>query len=467
MADPIRHVIHLMLENRSFDHFLGAVPGVDGVNEADPYANLEGPGSAVRYEQRPGAVRKMKPDPRHDHVNVMRQMDPGNGLPAMGGFVWDLALAKPKARAAFPQVMAYFGLGELPAIHQLAQAFTVCDRWFSSVPGPTWTNRFFAHSGTSQGWVEMPSLAKLGNFHAYDQTTVYDRLNERDVSWRIYYGDIPQSLLLRNQRRPKNLARYSPFDDFFADVKSAAADESRFPAYVFIEPSYLPGGQNDQHPPHDVLKGDDLVATIYSAIRGNAALWNSSLLIISWDEHGGFYDHVPPPVAVPPDHKNQEGCDFKRYGVRTPALLLSPWVRPGCFRPGSGVIDHTSVLKYLTEKYQLGPLGNRTASAASLAEAIDTGPAPAAPRVTPVVAGMAPAPADLSMIDAETIAGAEPASELNANQEALIQFSRQLEAEMPDPLEVGLRTMRAAAGPAAEIEVARERVRRYIERAKQ
>jgi phospholipase C len=464
VADPIRHVIQLMLENRSFDHFLGAVPGVDGVDANQPRFNMEGPGSAVKHAQRADAVRKMKPDPKHDHVNVMRQMEPGSGLPAMGGFVWDMALAHPKETAAFPQAMAFFSLGHLPALHQLAQAFCVCDRWFSSVPGPTWTNRFFAHSGTSQGWVGMPSLMKLGNLHAYDQTTVYDRLNERQVPWRIYYGDIPHSLLLKNQRKAENRKHYRPFDRFFSDAAAAKTDDTAFPAYVFIEPSYMPGGQNDQHPPHDVLKGDDLIGTVYSAIRNAPALWNSSLLVVSWDEHGGFYDHVPPPPAVPPDHKNQEGCDFTRYGVRTPALLISPHVNPGVFRPSQGVIDHTSVLKYLTDKHQLGPLGNRTASAASLAEAINTTPQDAARDASPAVVGMTPRSNVMSTVGVG--AAADPAGEeLNPNQLALIQFSRQLEAEIPaDPAEVGLRTVRAAASPQAEIEVAKERVRLYLER---
>jgi phospholipase C len=461
MADPIEHVIVLMLENRSFDHFFGAVPGINGINPANPNSNLERPGSATRFPQTPDAVRKMRPDPRHEFTNVMRQIAPGHGLPAMGGFVWDLALEQPNAGAAWPQVMSYFGLGALSATHQLAQAFCVCDPWFSSVPGPTWTNRFFVHSGTSQGWVNMPQLPFHLNLHKYDQTTVYDRLNERNVDWAIYAGDIPQSLLLNNQRMKGNLKHYHMMSTFFKDVAAAANDASGFPKYTFIEPSYMPFGQNDQHPPHDVLKGDALIASVYNAVRGSQALWDSTLLIVTWDEHGGFYDHVQPPAAVPPDHNNQEGCNFDLYGVRVGTILISKWLRGPRFAPADGkVLDHTSILRYLTDKYGLGPLGNRTASAASFAGAIGAAPN----ENTPARVGMAPLSLAMTAVDADN---AEP-DELNKNQACLIEFSKQLEAQMAAPAaDVGMRALRAATGVQGEVEAAKERIWLYIDKQSQ
>src|SRR5262249_44071131 len=133
------------------------------------------------------------------------------------------------------KVMDYFGRGDLPALHALAENFTVCDHWYSSVPGPTWTNRFFVHSGTSLGRVAMPEggLPKAHLYLGYDQDTIYDRLNAQDVSWRIYYGDVPQSLVLKHQRAEHNAKHYRDFEKFAEDV--AAADDS-FPGYVFIEP---------------------------------------------------------------------------------------------------------------------------------------------------------------------------------------------------------------------------------------
>src|SRR5215469_14857356 len=215
---PIEHVVWLMLENRSFDHFLGCLPNVNGINPAAPGSNRESPGSAKVYEQTPDAVRQLSDDPMHDTPNVLRQIHGDGGLGPMGGFVFDYSHEYRQDQGRWGQVMSYFSLGSLPALHALAQAFCVCDCWFSSVPGPTWTNRFFAHSGTSQGWVNMPEPPFHWNLHRYDQTTIYDRLNERNVSWAIYAGDIPQSLLLFNQREPQNRRRYHRMTKFYSDV---------------------------------------------------------------------------------------------------------------------------------------------------------------------------------------------------------------------------------------------------------
>jgi phospholipase C len=456
MNDSIRHIIVLMLENRSFDHFFGALPNVDGVDPNNPRFNLDGPDSTTKYQQKDGAVRKMKPDPKHETKNVLRQINPEK-LGRMGGFVYDFAIEEPHKKKAWEQVMAYFELGALRATHQLAQSFCVTDPWFSSVPGPTWTNRFFVHSGTSQGWVNMSNFPFDSNLHKYDQTTIYDRLNERNISWRIYAGDIPQSLLLYNQRKKENRRNYHPLSRFYSDV--ANGDASAFPAYVFIEPAYLPFGQNDQHPPHDVLKGDDLIAGVYNAVRANEALWESTLLIVTWDEHGGFYDHVYPPPATPPDHKTQDGFDFQQYGVRVPAILISRWVTPGSvFKPQDGVLDHTSILKYLTEKFSLGPLGNRVASAASLAGAF----ASTANDASPEIVGLEPLPLEM------TSTGDEIPAELNRNQQALIEFSKRLELEISPTAEaVGLRSMRARASLQSEVEVAKERTWLFIEQQSQ
>jgi phospholipase C len=263
-AQRIEHVVVLMLENRSFDHMLGDIPGVDGVDRSSPRWNLASASSASRIFQQPIATNRMQPDPKHETPNVLRQIDGPHGLGTMGGFVSDFMNAYPNAGAAASQVMAYFGRGRLPALHGLAESFCVCDRWFSSVPGPTWTNRFFVHSGTSQGRVDMPRPPFDWNLHRYDQDTIYDRLNQAGKGWRIYFGDVPQCLLMRNLRRPGNRRNFRHMSRFAGDVADAPASD--FPTYVFIEPSYLPFGQNDQHPPHDILKGDALIASVYNTL---------------------------------------------------------------------------------------------------------------------------------------------------------------------------------------------------------
>src|SRR5262249_48321692 len=151
-------------------------------------------------------------------------------------------------------------------------------------------------------------------------------------------------------------------DDFFENARN----EHDFPDFVFIEPKYFGADENDDHPPHNIMKGEKLIADIYNALRSNPDLWNSTLFVVYFDEHGGFYDHVVPPAAVAPDDHQCE-YTFDQLGVRVPALLISPWVSRGVEHTQ---FDHTSLLKYLTDKWNLGPLGRRTAAASSIAAPI-------------------------------------------------------------------------------------------------
>ena len=360
-STPIRHVVSLLLENHSFDHMLGGKPGVDGA--IPPHTNRNASGQEFR--QQPTTIRQMELDPRHGLDNVARQLEGGNQ-----GFIRDFCLAFPKATAADQQeVMNYYEFGFLPALHPLAKDFTVCQRWFSSLPGPTWPNRFFALTGTSNGKVAMPEGMRdprLAGFFDQSQVTLFDRLNEAKVSWKIYYYDFPSTLLLTHQRKAENLAQYRRIDQFFVDVQR----EGELPSFTLIEPKYFGVDQNDDHPPHNVMKAEKLIADVYNAIRSSPH-WDSTLLVIYYDEHGGFYDHVVPPAAVPPDDRTKANgngeYDFNQLGIRVPALLISPWVGR---RVDSTVFDHTSVLKYLQELWGLGSLGARTAAANSISEAI-------------------------------------------------------------------------------------------------
>ena len=446
-ADPIRHVIVLMLENRSFDQILGAMqevyPDLDGVKGGGPpRSNRDADGQPV--EQAPVAGARMKDDPKHELPNALHQLEDDNG-----NFVLDFAKAYPhSAKDERRQIMAYFPLDKLPALHALAREFTVCDRWFSSLPGSTWPNRLFVHSGTSLGQALMPQgLFDLAKQH-YDQDTVYDRLNERKVDWRIYFGDFPQSMLLEHQRRPENARRYRPMKQFFAD---AEGPEFKFPAYSFIEPRYYAPHQNDDHPPHDVYGAQRLIADVYNAVRKNERLWESTLLVILYDEHGGFYDHVSPPAAVPPDEHRQE-YSFDRLGVRVPAVLVSPWVDK---RVEHTVFDHTSVLKYAIEKWSLGPLGERAASATSLAVALRPGGEPR--RDTPErLVVPEPAPATLAE-------EAKEATELNELQMAMVALAMFLEVQTPgDPKQVVDRLKSMMESPAEQARFAADAVRRFV-----
>jgi phospholipase C len=331
----------------------------------------------------------------------------------------------------------------LPVLHTLARHFLVCDHWFSSVPGPTWPNRFFVHSGTSLGHVDMPNGFFHPAIHLYNQPTVYQRLSERGITWNIYYGDFPHSLLLVQQL--KYPTHYHHLDDFFEHTAGLAAD---FPQYTFIEPYYFGAAENDQHPPTDIRHGEALLGSIYNAIRQNDDLWRSTLLVVVYDEHGGFYDHVEPPEAVPPDDKTQN-FGFDRLGVRVPALLVSPWVDPGVL---DLQFDHTSLLKYATEKWGLGPLGARVASP----ETNSFGPA-----LTRRSTARDDCPTALSL--PEPIANLTDAA-LNTHQAALAGFSHYLEVNISNADDATVaRHSRAMAGTYQSLsETVAERARQFL-----
>jgi phospholipase C len=183
-SDPIKHIVVLMLENQSFDRVLGCLkvvnPDIDGVDPNDP-GQSDDPDGGDAYRQQPGATRTVTNDLGHDLDDVRRQMKNG-----CRGFVADYASKYPSSsRAVRQEVMNYFNFGDLPIFHALAPNYVVCDRWFSSVPGPTWPNRFFVHSGTSLGHIDMPEGFDPG-LHIYSQPTLYERLEEAGILWRIY-----------------------------------------------------------------------------------------------------------------------------------------------------------------------------------------------------------------------------------------------------------------------------------------
>jgi phospholipase C len=363
--DPIRHVIVLILENHSFDQMLGCFqqiyPRLEGVDDENLRHNQDHEGRF--YTQAATTERIMFLDPHHEVEHVKRQLEDHNG-----GFVRDYAENFPDSTpVSRGYIMGYYPLDFLPALHGLARDFTICDHWFSSLPGPTWPNRFFALTGTSHGRVNMPDdgthKADLPGYFQQTQQTIFDRLNEREVHWKVYFHDIPQTTVLTQQRHPHNAARYFYVDEFYADARGL---EQEFPQFCLIEPDYMGYEQSDDHPPHDVMRAEKLIADVYNAIRRNDRLWQSTLLVVFYDEHGGFFDHVEPPAAIPPDDHHEE-YTFDRYGVRVPALLISPWVDK---RVETTQFDHTSVLKYLTDKWKLGPLGHRVAAANSIGVAV-------------------------------------------------------------------------------------------------
>lgn len=493
-GDPIQHVVVLMLENRSFDQMLGIfktsypdMEGIDPTAAARINSDLDG----NSFPQAATAETRIFPDPRHEYANVIRQLTGQLPQPVPVPARWDLLKVlrllaaivriikswKAKKAASFEvaaeeypryfvvdyaishpeatldqrrQIMGYYDIDFLPAHHALARDFTICDHWFASVPGPTWTNRLFMHSGTSLGIVRMPEgESDVRNVDVYDQPTVYDRLNEQGVPWKIYFGDFPQSWVLLRQLEQPSIQNYSTMDDFYADVAGPA---SAFPAYSFIEPRYFPPDPNDDHPPHDTMAAQELLAGVYNALRAKDELWHSTLLVVLYDEHGGFFDHVIPPMADPPDNFTDE-YGFDRLGVRVPALLVSPWVERGVL---STRFDHTSLLKYLTEKWKLGPLGNRVARARSIGEAIRTSGAPRTDAVERIIVPAQHRTAVTGAMNTE--------KSPNDLQEALFAFSGYLKKRTPeDPDQKPEMVMTTGETDALiQAEIAKHRAARFL-----
>jgi phospholipase C len=430
--DPIKHVVLLMLENHSFDQMCGCLkavyPELEGIDPAKPGINNDSKGTA--FPQTETTERQMMLDPHHEVSHVAVQLSEHNG-----GFVKDFETAFPAATDTDKgYIMGYYPLDFLPALHTLARNFTICDHWYSSLPGPTWPNRFFALSGTSSGRTDMPDdgahKADLSGYTEQTQQTLFDQLNIANIDWKIYFHDLPQSLVFKRQREPHNAARYFDIGDFYKD---AGGDASKFPPFTYIEPHYQGTDQNDDHPPHDIMKAQKLIAEVYNALRGNQPLWESTLLVVFYDEHGGFYDHVVPPPAIPPDDLRQD-YTFDQLGLRVPALLISPWVDRAVL---STTFDHTSFLKYLTDKWNLGPLGKRTAAANTFTSVIRTSGTPRTdtPEKIELTADQLKPPDAGKEADANSTA--------NAHQQSLAAFAsfltNRIVVETPEAVSTGAR----------------------------
>ena len=421
----IDHVVVLMLENRSFDSLLGtlypASAQFDGLTGEETNV-VAGKTVKVWSSAKGGGLDPAIPSP--DPLELFDDMNEqifgahGDGKTAtMGGFASNYA----KVAGADPRnIMHYYTPEQVPVISTLAKSFGVSDRWHASAPNQTWPNRFFAHCGTARGYVNNMPL------HVpYVMRTVFNRLTEAQRSWRIYFHDIPQSATLARiwSELPDHL--YGFEEHFMADAMAG-----RLPNYSFIEPRYftcemLNRVPNDEHPPHDVMLGERLIARCYDAIR-NGAAWDRTLFIVTCDEHGGLYDHVPPPPATPPDDDSPDGFKFDRFGVRVPAVLISPWIPAGSIvRPAGDIpFDHTSIIATLRKLFGIGALTARDAAAPdvldalSLAEPSNTGPThlplPAVPPPRAAVRAAAEVPPNSMQLALAQFSAALPAGSAGA-----------------------------------------------------
>jgi phospholipase C len=377
-VDKLKHIVVLMMENRSFDHMLGGLslvaengakkyPKINGLtgNESNP----DTAGNVIKVQPNAKFQSQLDPDPDHHFPGVDLQIfggtPPGPGRVAnMQGFVKDYFTQTNDVNRSH-NIMYYFTPDKLPVLSTLATEFALFNGWFSSIPGPTICNRAFAHYGTSFGQVGMDI------FYILDPIpSAYERMIQAGLTSKIYYYDQQSSTmeivnLLKNQ--PQLFATY---DQFVADCAKSA-----LPDYSFIEPCYNdhpgPGGgeilASDQHPDHNVQEGEKFIASVYNAIRTNPELWESTALLIVYDEHGGIYDHVAPPACTPggytakaADTGTGEDFNFDRLGIRVPAVLVSPFIPKGTVVPGTEdaangrIFEHASIPATVTDFFLKG-----------------------------------------------------------------------------------------------------------------
>jgi phospholipase C len=346
---PVDTVVYMIQENRSFDSYFSELPAA-GVTDVDvPPALASNPDAAgqpvVRYHE----SRYCIPDLPHDWDPVHQQYGDGrnDGFVVTGG----------------PDSMGYFDEHDLPFYYALAKSFTIGDRFFSSLLGPTLPNRLFALAGSSfglTGGILAPAYAP----------NILEVLAAAGVPWKVYFSDVPSAayFVTTAQKFPD---RFYKLSQFFADAAAGA-----LPPFVFLEGAYLGGGgdHTDEHPPGDMQLGQALVARVVRALT-TSPQWRRLAFFLTYDEHGGYYDHVPPPPACPPggmvtkSGETQPSAAFDRLGFRVPFFVISPYAKRGHVTHQE--LSHASILRFLEARFDLPALSDRTANAAFPFDAFD------------------------------------------------------------------------------------------------
>ncbi|MBS1847398.1 MAG: alkaline phosphatase family protein [Actinobacteria bacterium] len=360
---PFDTVVVLMMENRSFDHLLGWLPGADGKQAGLKFRDTTGapnPTWAIGKDAQGCAYK----DPSHDFASVLKQINGGK----MDGF-----LSTAPVGDHFP--ISYYGEDDLPVMASLAKGYTTFSNYHASFAGPTWPNRFYQHCATTDMNLTSIFPGDLGHpapFPPLDKRpsklklAIWDRLAAAGVSHKYYFHTEPMTGLFASGRYDKISF---PYADFLKDAKAGT-----LPHVSFVDPDYgliaeFQGTSNDMHPHGSVTVGEAFVAEVYKAIIASPQ-WDRTVLVINFDEHGGFYDHVAPPkVADDTDNGPDDKADYKILGVRVPAIAVSP------FAPAKvetdGPYEHCSVLKMIEWRWGLEPMTLRDKNAKNLADALD------------------------------------------------------------------------------------------------
>ncbi len=360
----IKTIVVVMMENRSFDNLLGYL-------SLPPHSrnNVDGLGKVADWQDRYSSIyegEKYRPfllddpydpidaDPPHERDPIALQMGkPENGVFPLNGFVANYATAKgarPPRPGSNPPVMGYYSADQAPVTNFFAEKFAICDHWFSALPAGTQPNRLMAMSGYSRIDVNTVPLP--------NQDLVYDWLTKNGIRWRVYHEELPFYAMMPSWVScvvEEN--RFRPFERFFDDVDDEPPDE--FPQVIFIEPAYTDaphlGVSSDDHAPSAIKGGQEFLLEVYRGVTNNPDLWKNAVLIVTYDEHGGFFDHISPPaIRTDPPPQASYSRPFETLGIRVPAFVISPFVKPGAVY--SGLLDHTSILKFIGQVF--GPKGS-------------------------------------------------------------------------------------------------------------
>jgi len=358
----VKNMVIVMMENRSFDHMLGYLNlpqfkndrvVVEGVSN-DPawlgkYTNFDNGQPFAPFLNNNPYDLPPKFDPPHERPDMARNLgDLQNGSYPMNGFVSGIPQTVSTDSEVRKLVMGYFGAEQVPMSHFFSQQFAICDQWFAPLPAGTQPNRLMSMGGYSQIDVNHDLLP--------EQDLVYDWLDRRGVNWRVYHQGIPFFTMM-----PKWIPEILLSDRFrsFAALERDLLDTppNQLPQVIFVEPTYQDaphlGFATDEHAPSGVSNGQEFLMQVYSYVTNSPAFWAGTVMIVDYDENGGFFDHVSPPLVPTASQPGAQWVDntasFVSLGVRTPAYVISPFVQPGSVSHAR--FDHTSVLKFLGEKF--------------------------------------------------------------------------------------------------------------------
>ena len=351
----LQHIVVLMQENRSYDHYFGALHREgQPASEAEP-TTARRSSAIVPFHQRAACEVE---DLNHSWTGTHAEIDKGR----MDGFIaQNLVGADPTGSRA----MGYYDATDLGFYYGIAKTFGVGDRYFASVPGPTYPNRFYAVAGTSFGHIKNDFPPPGG----FTQPTIFGRLQQAGISWSVYDAQFATASFFADVQA--HMDHVKPISQYVADAAAGT-----LPQVAFVEPTYIgtESQESDEHPPSNVQIGEQFSASILHALMASPD-WSSSAMILTWDEHGGYYDHVAPPAAPTPDNiapmlrSADAPAAFDRYGVRVPVVVISPFSKPHFV--SHRVSDHTSILRFIERRFQLRPLTRRDAQANTLLEYFD------------------------------------------------------------------------------------------------